>query len=247
MKTLSFVLAVLLACAAALPAGADTCVKQKRHMDEYYYGGTVTPEENTDIEIWLGGKKMAYITPTQYIVVDVGNDVLLFGNKRDSSYVETKLPFDWKDVLDEDTVDYLAQYRTEGVVKEAGETKKILGFDCKGYLVETWIESPEGERFNERIEKVWLTTGLSIDWEAYGKIGENSMKLQNYDDTLVEAFAAIEGFSLLVDADVYMKGFSVKSVEETVEIIETQTETDVYTLPPYFTKKDKLTMADLRD
>jgi hypothetical protein len=39
----------------------------------------------------------------------------------------------------------------------------------------------------------------------------------------------------------------VKSVEETVEIIETQPETNVYVLPSYFTRKDKLTMADLRD
>jgi len=246
MKTLSFVLAILISCAAALPAGADTCLKQKRHMDEYYYGGTITPEENTDIEVWLGGKKMAYITPTQYIVVDLGNNALLFGNKRDSTYVETKLPFDWNDVLDEGTAEMLAQYRTEGVVKESGEARNIQGHNCKGYLVETWIESPEGERFNERIETVWMTTGLAIDWEAYGKIGENAMKLQNYDEALVAAFSAFEGYPLLIDSDVYMKGFSVKSVEETVEIIEAQPETDVYSLPTYFTRKDKLTMADLR-
>jgi hypothetical protein len=63
----------------------------------------------------------------------------------------------------------------------------------------------------------------------------------------VAAFSAFEGYPLLIDSDVYMQGFSVKSVEETVEIIEAQPETDVYTIPAYFTKKDKLTMADLRD
>ena len=246
MKTLGFVLAILLVCAAALPAGADTCLRQVRHMDEYYYGGMVTPEENTDIEIWIGGKKMAYITPTQYIIVDIENGMLVFGNKRDSSYVESKLPLDWKDVVDEGTVGILAQYRTEGVIKDANETKSILGHDCKGYIVETWVES-EGQRYNERVEKVWMTTGLAIDWVAYNKLSTHGLKLQNYDDTLLDAFSAIEGIPLMVDADVYMQGFSVKSIEETVEIIEAQPETDVYVLPSYFTRKDKLTMADLRD
>ena len=44
MKTLSFALAVLFILGAVVTAGADTCVKQKRHMDEHYYGGVVTPE-----------------------------------------------------------------------------------------------------------------------------------------------------------------------------------------------------------
>ena len=246
MKILGFVLAIALVCAAASPAGADTCLKQVRHMDEYYYGGMVTPEEITDIEIWLGGKKMAYITPTQHIIVDIENGLLVFGNKRDSTYVESKLPFDWDDVLDEESVGILAEYRTEGVVKEANETKSVLGHDCKGYLVETWVESG-GQRYNERVEKVWMTTGLAIDWEAYDKISTNGLKLQNYDDTLLAAFSGIEGIPLMVDADVYMQGFSVKSVEETVEITETQPESEVYVLPSYFTRKDKLTMADLRD
>lgn len=246
MKTLGFVLAISLACALVPPAGADTCIKRHRHMDEYYYGGRVTPEEDTDIEIWLGGKKMAYITPAQYIVVDVGNDVLVFGNKRDSTYVETKLPFDWEDIVDEQTAGMLAQYRTSGLVEDAGETRSILGYDCKCYRVETWIES-EGQRYNERVETVWLTTGLPFDWEAYEKVSENGMKLQNYDDALIETFSNIDGFPLLVEADVYMQGFSVKSVEEVVEIIETTPEADVYALPAYFSQKEKLTMADLRD
>lgn len=245
MRTVGIFTAIAVVCAAVLPAAADTCFIQKRHMDEYYYGGRVTPEENTDIEMWVGGKKMAYITPTRHIVVDIENGVLLFGNKRDSTYVETTLPFDWNNVMDEGTVGYLAQYRTEGTVKELGEDKDILGHTCTGYLVETWIEN-EGQRFNERVEKVWMTTGLALDWEAYGKISANGMKLQNYDDALVEAFSAFEGIPLMIDADVYMQGFSVKSVEETVEIIETQPESNVYALPDYFTKKDHLTMADLR-
>ncbi len=246
MRYLVWSLAILFICSAVAPVSADTCIKQKRHMDEYYYGGIITPEENSEYEMWIGGKKMAYITETQIIVVDVENGVLKFANKRDSTYVETALPFVWTDVLDEQTAGYLAQYRTEGVIKETGESKKILGRDCKGYLVETWVEDG-GQRYNEREERVWLTTDLAIDWEAYAKINRAGMLLQNFDEPLVEAFLAAPGIPLLMEADVYQQGFSVDLVESVIDIVEAQPDLDVYSVPAYFTKKDKLTMADLRD
>lgn len=246
MKNLIFALAILFVWSSAAPAVADTCLKQRRHMDEYYYGGVVNPEENSEYEMWIGGKKMAYITETQIVVVDVGNGVLKFANKRDSTYVETALPFEWTNILDDETAGYLAQYRTEGVVKETGESKKILGRDCKGYTIESWVENG-GQRYNEREERVWLTTDLAVDWEAYAKISGVGMLLQNYDTPLVEALTSIPGVPLLMEADVFQQGFSVKQVDMALEIIEAQPKTDVYSVPAYFTKKDKLTMADLRD
>jgi hypothetical protein len=195
--------------------------------------------------MWFGGKKMSYFTPNRIIIIDAGKNTLVFANKTDSTYVETTLPFDWANVTDESTVGILARYRTEGTVKETGKKKSVLGRSCVGYEIETWIEDG-GERFNEREEVVWVTTDLPIDWEAYGTVSENAMKLQNYDDVLVKAFSVFQGIVLESEADVYMKGFSVESTEEILEITETQPDTDVYSLPSYFRKKDQLSMADLR-
>ena len=246
MKILGYLLAVLFICVVTAPAGADICVKQKRHMDEYYYGGMVTPEDNSEREVWFGDKRMAMYSPNSIVIIDLGKGILLFANTRDSSYVETPLPFDWKNVLDEDTAGMLARYRTEGTVKETGETRKIQGRKCVLYEVETWIEDG-GMKFNHRDERVWMTTDLPIDWETYDKINASGLVLQNYDAALVEAFSSITGVALETDADVYQQGFSVKSIEKVVEIIEKTPDKDVYSLPSWFTKKDQLTMADLRD
>jgi hypothetical protein len=245
MKTLIFALAILFCCTAVVPAGADTCLKQKSHMDEYYYGGVVTPEDNTESEIWFGDKKMAILLPNRIIIVDAGTDVLIFANKRDSSYVETSLPFDWTKVVDEGTAERLARYRTEGTVKETDQTREILGRKCRLLEIETWIEDG-GEKFNEREQRAWVTTDLPIDWEAYQKISAAGMLLQNFDEALVESFAPVAGITLEADTDVYQKGFSVKSTEKTVEILDATPEKDVYTLPSWFQKKDQLTLADLR-
>ncbi len=245
MKILGSLLVVLFICTVTVPAGADVCVKQKRHMDEYYYGGTVTPEDNSESEVWFGDKKMAVFSQNTIVLVDAGKGVLVFANKRDSSYVETTLPFDWTNVVDEETAGRLARYRTEGTVKKTGETREIHGRKCALYEVNTWIEDG-GTEFNHRDERVWMTTDLPIDWEVYGAIQASGLILQNYDEALIEAMSAIKGVPLETDADVYQQGFSVKSVEKAVEIIEKTPDKDVYSLPAWFTKKDQLTMADLR-
>lgn len=245
MKNSVFLLAIPLICFATSSVLADTCIKQKHYTAEYYYGGIVTPEENSEFEMWFGDKKMAYISHNRIVIVDAAKDILVFANTIDSTFVETTLPFDWANVVDESTVEYLARYQMEGTVKDTGKTKTILGRKSKCVEFSTWIES-DGETFNHRDEAVWVTTDLPIDWEVYAKIQRNSLKLMNYDEALVEAFLAVKGVPIETDADVYQKGFSVKSTERTVEIIETQPETDVYSLPSYFKKKDQLSMADLR-
>jgi hypothetical protein len=245
MKSLSFLLAVLFILGFAVTAGADTCVKQKRHMDEYYYGGIVTPEENSETEFWFGDNKMAVLTANRTIIVDAGKEVLIFANHLDSTYVETALPFDWSNVVDESTLGLLARYRTEGDVMGTDETKEILGRTCKMFLVETWIEDG-GTKFNEREEQLWMSNDLPIDWKAYGEITRNTLRLMNWDDALIDAFPVVEGFILASEADVFQQGFSVKETENVVEVVEMQPETDVYSLPSYFRKKDQLSMADLR-
>lgn len=245
MKTPVFGLVLLLVCAWAAPAGADTCLKKKRHTDSYYYGGVVTPEETVETELWFGDDKMAIYSPNRIVIVDAERGVLIFANNRDSSYVETMLPFDWENVVDENTAGYLARYRTEGTVTETGETKRVNGRECRLFEIETWIEDG-GTKFNQREQRAWVTTDLPIDWEMYEKLYTNGMVLSNFDAALIETLSGIQGITIEADTDVYQQGFSVESTERTVEILEAGPEKDVYSLPAYFRKKEQLTMADLR-
>jgi len=44
----------------------------------------------------------------------------------------------------------------------------------------------------------------------------------------------------------FIKGFSVKTTEEVVEILEEDPDPGVYGVPEGFTKKEKLTIQDIR-
>jgi hypothetical protein len=189
---------------------------------------------------------MAYISADRIVIVDVGKNILLFANKRDSTYVETTLPFEWTNVTDSSTVVTLEHYATAGTVKKANQSRMVLGRKCELYKVETWIEA-DGERFNERDDQVWLTTDLPVDWEVYEKISINTMRLLNYDDDLIEQFSKVDGFTMASSVTIYLKGFGVNSTSEIMEIIETAPIPGIYSLPDYFKKKERLTMADLRN
>jgi len=189
---------------------------------------------------------MAYITSNRIIIIDAEKDVLIFANKNDSSYVETTLPFEWANVVDEGTVGYLARYMTEGTVKKTGDTKTIDGRMCECYKLHSWIIIDSGEKYREREATVWVTTELPVDWKMYDEFSRSIMKLSNFSEEYVMAMTAVKGLTVDEAADTYVKGFSIKSTEKAVEITEKEPGTDVYSLPSYFRKKDQLSMRDLR-
>ena len=111
---------------------ADVYVKLESHTDSYYYGGITYPEENEIGETWIGADTFVYITERRSVVVNLNTNILLFINHLDSSYVETKLPFDWTNLVSEEMAGRLNMYQTTGTVKESEETKKWESGCAKG-------------------------------------------------------------------------------------------------------------------
>ncbi|UCG50594.1 MAG: hypothetical protein JSW58_10325 [Candidatus Latescibacterota bacterium] len=243
MKTLVVMLAVSLAIASV--AAADVCIKQETLTDEYYYGGRIRPAQETVAEMWFGEKKWVYITEHRKIVVDLTKNSLLFANLDDSTYAETTLPLDWANLADEQTVGFLQQYPRKGTVESTDETKKIDGRQCRLFKTTSWIPVDQG-KYDERDESIWASTDLPIDWESYGEIQSNIFTLMNYGDEYAEELKKINGLPISLDAEVFIKGFSVKSTERIQEVIEKDPPADIYSAPKGFTKKEKLSMQDIR-
>ncbi|MEJ2719814.1 MAG: DUF4412 domain-containing protein [bacterium] len=237
------VLALFLVPAA--DAGADICVKQRAHTDDYYYGGRMTPAENTDIEVWFGDKRMAYVTDNRSIVIDLDGGKLTWINHTDSTYAEATLPFEWAGIADEETVGWLGRYPLLGTIKATERTEKINGFDCRCYEITSWIDV-QGSRYNETDERLWVTTDLPVDPETLEKTNAIFAKLRNAGSEYAEALSAVEGYPILSDGDRYIKGFSIKTTEEVVEVLETDPREDVYSVPEGFIRKEKLTIQDIR-
>lgn len=226
-------------------AGADICVKQHAHTDDYYYGGEVTPAEDTYIEVWFGDKRMAYVTDNRSIVIDLAGEKLTWINHTDSTYAETTLPFEWAGIADEEAVAFLGRYPSRGTVEATDRMREINGYSCKCYEITSWIEV-QGSRYNETDEELWVTTDVPLDWDTFDKTNAIFAKLRNADPGYAEALAVVKGYPILSDGNRFIKGFSVKTTEEVLEVLERDPHKDVYSVPEGFTRKEKLTIQDLR-
>ena len=56
----------------------------------------------------------------------------------------------------------------------------------------------------------------------------------------------MEGLPVASDGVIYQKGFSVDTNEELIEMFEEDAPAEVYAVPEGYTKKDQLTIQDLR-
>ncbi len=243
MKTVMLFLSIFFVSATG--AGADICIKQHAHTDDYYYGGRVTPAEDTDIEVWFGGRRMAYITENRSIVIDLGGRTLTWINLEDSTYAETTLPFEWANIATEEAVGWLGRYPQVGTVEATGQTKEINGYKCTCYEITSWIDA-QGSRYNETDEKMWVTTDLPLDWKSFEEMNAVFLRLRNTGPEYAEALGGVKGYPILSDGDRFIKGFSVKTTEEVVEILEKDPPPGAYAVPDGFTKKEKLTIQDIR-
>jgi hypothetical protein len=246
MKTLLIVFsaAAVIASVLAFRSAADTCVKIESHTDEYYYGGETNPAVDRTTEVWYGKDKVAYVTETQKFVIDTGAGTLTFVESRDSSFARTTLPFDWSKLAGKEALGFLTRYVRRGEVAETSETKTIGAWKCRRYDVTSWIDVEDG-RYDEREEKVWVSSDVPIDWDLQRRTSRDALKLANYDDALIDALVKIEGLSVEVETKAYVRGFSVGSTERVVEAGDKTPPPGLYQVPPGFREKTELTLQDI--
>jgi hypothetical protein len=242
MKTLPALILILMIPAAA---HADVCMKQKSHTDSYYYGGVTNPADDQQTETWMSSDKIASIGNTRTVIVDGAADVMYFVNHTDSTYVEIALPMDWSAVVDGPLLGRLNMFKRMGKVKATDETKKIGEWECRGYDVLTWIPYMD-IRYDEREMKVWMATAPPADAAYYIETMPEFWTLRNYSDSLMVEMEKLKGLEVASEGVVYQRGFTVNSSEELLDMFEAEPPPDVYTVPEGYTKKEHLTIQDLR-
>jgi hypothetical protein len=237
---------VIAALLFPLCAGADVYVKREQHTDGFYAGGSMTPPSDSVVEMWIGEKRLAYITETMKCVIDAEKQTLTFVNLRDDTYVETPLPLDPSKIFSEQELGQLQIFKRKGTIKPAGEPKKIGEWSCKGFETHDWIDY-EGGKVSERVAEIWVTDEVPFDVKKYTEMMANMRVLSNLDDDYVEQMAAIVGFEVGVTETTYRESVAVETTTKTVELVEKEPPADAYGVPEGSTKKDLLTLADLRN
>lgn len=242
MKT---VFAIFLMLTIPLAAGADLCVKQNSHTDSYYYGGVTNPSEDEESVMWISADKVAVTGETRSVIIDLPAKSMFFINHNDSTYAEMTLPMDWSQVVDPQLLARLNMFKRQGEIKATEEKKKIGEWECEGYEVSSWIPYMD-TRFDEREMTVWVTEDVPIDLGKYNEMTTELYKLRNYSDAMIEEMKKIEGVEVASEGVIYMRGFTVNTEDKLIEMFEEDPPPDVYSVPKGYSKKDILTIQDLR-
>lgn len=237
---------VALAAVLLVPLGAfaDTHVLSESHTDGYYRGGTMTPEDDSVRELWIGKGRLAYSTEEQKIIVDLEKKSLIFVNRRENTYVETPLPLDMSAIFSEEDLATLQLYQRTGTVKKSGESKKIGERDCTAYDFNDWIVY-EGSRLNEREVRTWVTTDVPFDLKTFDVMFANLGRLGNLDEGYLQQLQAIEGFQVATVETRYAEGLAITTTIRVVDISVAEPPPEAYAVPADCEKKELLTMQDL--
>jgi hypothetical protein len=239
------ILLMLLPLIAISAVHADVCIRHKVHTDGYYYGGVVTEPENREYEVWLGDGKVSFMHEHRMVIYDMNNEKFTFVNFDDSTYVEATLPYEWGDLLAEQDVARVQMYPITGTVGKTENTKEINNHKSCEYEINSWVMY-ENNKYNERDGKTWMTTDMPFDLSVYKRAYVHYLKLQNLTEELIGEMKEIEGYPIAIETDLFIKGFSVKTTDEVMQVSEIDPPRDVYSAPDGFSKKEKLTIQDLR-
>lgn len=238
-------------------ANADVYIKIKIHTDSYYDSGVLIPAEESIEEIWIGDKKIVFITglglfrrllnENQTEIYDFENNLVSIIFPKKKIYAQSPLPLDRSKLLTDQFYSQLQKIKIKGTIRETDETKKIGKWNCKKYELETWIMN-EGNRPLEKDISLWMTTEVPFDLDMYGKAASYARKLRDprYDDDLLSKWNEIKGCRITLEMTTYYRGVARRYYEEVVEISKKNPPEGIYSVPSGYTKIERLSGQDLR-
>ena len=223
---------------------ADVHIIEEMHADSYYYQGVTHPEVDRSTELWIGNNMLSQSVGYMHVIVDRKSDLLTIINHDDSTYVQCPIPFDWSMIVPEDFAQRLNLYHVQGTYVGKGETRDIRGRKCMCNEFESWI-LVEDNRYYPAEWKSWVTTELPVDWQSFSGMYRVLLQLANFQSDFLEELAAIQGYPLLIERKVYLKGFSRDEVVRVTEFSEQEPPPDTYGVPTGYTEKDYLSPQEL--
>jgi len=152
--------------------------------------------------------------------------------------VETPLPLNMKKVLPTEMLAMMSMWKINARTTPSGETKKIKGWNCKGYNVDITMGM-----MSIKI-KTWATTDAAINWKnftekLYPPLLQAIMG-QGMDEETLNQYLVIEGLQVSSDITLNIMSQEIKSTREVVEIADKPAPPGIFSVPDGYKKQDKI-------
>ncbi len=238
MKKIFFAVILVLVVALMLPA--DVYIKTNVHTDAFSMMGQNQPAKDEVMEQWVGNNQLVNKTGDKIMIMDMNKKMMFIVNPTDKTYVETTLPLDMSKLVPKEAASMMSMMKVTVKVTANGQSKKINKWNCSGYDVEM------GMMMMQMKMKVWATTEVPFDWKLFAKMYANVSKMQFMDDAAIGELMKINGYQMASEMTMDMMGSKLNVSSQVAEISQKPAPAGIYAVPAGYTKKDKLSMEDMR-
>jgi hypothetical protein len=234
---------LFLFCSPCVFTQNDFYVKINEHRDSFYEWGETSAPQDITIEMWIGDNRYAYISSARNFLFDYEKDSITVINKSQKAYFTIPMPMDLKKYLDSNQIQKMN--RIMGSVKDINEEKIIKDHKCRTYEIENYIVIDEVHVY-DIVNKSFVTRDVPFNLNIYKKSIYNINRFTNFEEEYLKEMDKVEGFPLKAEIILYQRGDKMTRQREAVEIIQKAPGKDVYSIPPGFTKKEKITLAEIQ-
>jgi hypothetical protein len=235
-KLLKFKMVMIALLFFVLPAlvGADVFMKEKLHTDGMTVMGQSQPPEDKTATVWIVKDKMRRDQGDMSTIAKLENDkvVVFHLNHPQKTYMELSMGSD-------DLQDLASAIGGDMKVKitPTNESKKIGNWNCKKYLQEMDMGMMPMR------SEVWASEDIKIPYQDFYERLSMAMMAQQPGmtvpmETMQEEMAKIKGVPVLTTTSMtVMKGTTVKSSRELLEIKEGTAPAGIFDIPQGYTKQ----------
>lgn len=242
MKKLVLILILLVFTFSFLTA--DVYIKQKTHTDAFKMMNQEQPAKDVITEQWIGNNKFASHNKDQSMIIDTNKKVLIMINHITKTYIFMTLPLDISKYMPEQMAQMMKQMmgNLSITVKQTGETKMIGKWKCNRYDITMTMMGMPMNMIS------WASTDVPFDWKKISTLMlESVAKIQmNLNEASIKEMKKVKGYTIATDMTMNMMGAKMSVKMVTLEISNKPAGPEVYSVPPGYTKKDKMSMSDMK-
>lgn len=224
---------------------ADVMVKEIRHSDAFYTNGMVIPEENIEIQWWVGKNKITCITPAWQLSLDRDAKSFLVSNLQEKTYLEIPVPITLANHADQPLIERLAKYTISGSFKNTGEKVDVEKKPCVVFQGQEKLFF-EDNVFYERDRKLMVTTEVMFDWTLQDELLLCIVNIFHPQPSYLGELKKINGCTWVATNTFLFRGTEIKTSSRIVEMTEKDAPGGIYGVPAGFNKKEKVVFEELR-
>lgn len=231
---------VLMFFLVTLSYGADTYIRQVVKNKAFVLEGQEHEAREEIIETWISKNRLAKHGPGRSLIVLLDKKIIYIVDHVQKTYVEMTIPVDIQQYFPE-ALEQLMGFVTVSVIPTE-EIQKFEKRECRVYEVD--IES----LLISMKMRVWATLDVPFDKKIYLEEMFPELAKVTYllPDKAVSELMKIEGFHYRTEISLSFMGAEMESTQEVMEMARKSAPNNIFALPQNYTKKDRLSLQDLR-